>query len=43
MKYMKLKPIKYCKCGKYEPKSTKGLIDLKCKNCGGRKKPKLLK
>lgn len=24
-----------CKCGNYEPKSTKGVIDLRCKNCGG--------
>lgn len=33
-----MKFIKYCKCGKYEPKSLKGLIDTRCKNCGGHKK-----
>lgn len=28
---------KQCYCGKYKPRSTKGIIDYKCKNCGGEK------
>lgn len=27
----------YCKCGNYKAKSTSGVIDLRCKNCGGEK------
>lgn len=26
---------KVCECGNYQPTSTKGLIILKCRNCGG--------
>lgn len=33
----KNKRMKVCKCGNYKPTSTKGLIILKCKNCGGEK------
>jgi len=32
-----LKISKECKCGEYEPKSSKGLIDTDCANCGGKK------
>jgi len=31
---------KYCNCGNYSAKSYRGLIDLSCKNCGGKKKSK---
>lgn len=24
-----------CTCGKYQPRSTKGVIDRRCRNCGG--------
>lgn len=34
-----IKIKKYCKCGNYKPKSTKGVIVTDCKNCGGAKKP----
>ena len=30
---------RYCKCGDYKPKSTRGVIDTSCRNCGGEKKP----
>ena len=30
------KKIKICGCGKYKPRSTKGIIDYSCKNCGGK-------
>ncbi len=26
---------KQCTCGNYSPKSTKGVIVMDCKNCGG--------
>jgi len=29
---------KTCECGKYSPKSTRGVIDTSCKNCGGMQK-----
>jgi len=29
----------YCECINYEPKSTKGVIDSRCKHCGKMKKP----
>ena len=38
-----MKRIKYCGCGKYKPRSTKGIIDLKCANCGGVKKLRKIK
>lgn len=28
---------KKCTCGKYQPCSTKGIINTNCKNCGGKK------
>lgn len=34
-----LKIKEYCSCGKYKPISTKGVIILKCKNCGKLPKP----
>ena len=30
---------RYCNCGKYKPKSTRGIIDRSCRNCGGKRKP----
>ena len=36
-----LKIPRYCKCGKYKPRSTKGIIDRTCRNCGGTPKPKV--
>lgn len=30
--------FRYCDCGKYTPRSTHGVIDLSCANCGGQKK-----
>lgn len=39
-----LRISKVCHCGKYEPRSTKGVIILDCKNCGGTKpQPRLKK
>lgn len=29
------KRIKYCNCGNYRPRSTDGLINTSCANCGG--------
>lgn len=38
-----IKTKKYCNCGNYQPISTKGVKDYRCKNCGGYKKPIKLK
>lgn len=37
---MGVKIPRYCKCGKYTPKSTKGIIDMSCRNCGGKPRPR---
>lgn len=34
---------KTCNCGNYAPKSTSGVIDYDCRNCGGKKKETLYK
>jgi hypothetical protein len=34
-----IKVPRYCKCGKYKPRSTKGIIITTCRNCGGERKP----
>ena len=28
----------YCNCGKYTPRSTSGIINTDCSNCGGKKR-----
>lgn len=33
------KDIKYCTCNNYAARSLKGVIDTRCRNCGGLKKP----
>jgi hypothetical protein len=38
-----LKFTRYCNCGNYQPKSSSGLINTNCRNCGGKKPQKKLK
>lgn len=32
---------KYCTCKNYKPRSTRGLIVLKCKHCNKHRKPRV--